>query len=106
MNVEEQKKTIKNLAEAFDILKKLIKPMINQHMEAAKMTMTQQETFVNNLENHENELGGLVETVEKLTQMTNVLFYLVCGLGAITLMFFAAMIYSRCSRQPQIHFQK
>ena len=50
-----------------------------------------------------NELSGLVETVEKLMQMKNVLFYLVCGLSAVTLMLFAAMIYSRCSRQPQFH---
>ena len=65
------------------------------------MTMTQQAAFVSNLEDHENDMDGLVETVEKLTQMTNVLFYLVCGLGAVTLMFFAAMIYSRCSNDRQ-----
>ena len=102
-NVEDQKKTIEKLADAFDTLKKSLKPMIDQHMEAANMTMTQQAAFVDNLEDHENDLDDLVKTVEKLTQMTNVLFYLVCGLGAVTLMFFAALIYTRCSNNPQFH---
>ena len=54
------------------------------------------------VEDNENDLDGLVKTVEKLTKMNNVLFYLVCGLGAITLMFFAVFIYTRCSeRRPQ-----
>ena len=61
-----------------------------------------QAAFVSNLEEHEDDLDGLVKTVEKLTKMTNVLFYLVCGLGAVTLMFFAVFIYTRCSNtRPQ-----
>ena len=62
----------------------------------------QQAAFVSNLEDHEDDLDDLVKTVEKLTKMTNVLFYLVCGLGAVTLMFFAVFIYTRCSNtRPQ-----
>ena len=103
VNVEDQKKTIENLANAFDILKKSLKPMIDQHMETANLMETQQAAFVSNLEDHEDDLDGLVETVEKLSKMTNVLFYLVCGLGALTLIFFAAIIYSRCSNDRQFH---
>ena len=61
-----------------------------------------QAAFVSNLEEHEDDLDDLVKTVEKLTKMTNVLFYLVCGSGAVTLMFFAVFIYTRCSNtRPQ-----
>lgn len=101
-NLEDQKKTVGNLVATVNTLANSLKPMINQHMEAANMTMTQQAAFVSNLEEHEDDLDDLVKTVEKLTKMTNVLFYLVCGLGAVTLMFFAVFIYTRCSNtRPQ-----
>jgi len=101
-NLEDQKKTVGNLVATVNTLANSLKPMINQHMEAANMTMTQQAAFVSNLEDHEDDLDDLVKTVEKLTKMTNVLFYLVCGLGAVTLMFFAVFIYTRCSNtRPQ-----
>jgi len=101
-NLEDQKKTVENLVVTVNTLANSLKPMINQHMEAANMTMTQQAAFVSNLEDHEDDLDDLVKTVEKLTKMTNVLFYLVCGLGAVTLMFFAVFIYTRCSNtRPQ-----
>jgi len=101
-NLDDQKKTVGNLVATVNTLANSLKPMINQHMEAANMTMTQQAAFVSNLEEHEDDLDNLVKTVEKLTKMTNVLFYLVCGLGAVTLMFFAVFIYTRCSNtRPQ-----
>jgi len=98
----DQKKTVDNLVDTVNTLSISLKPLINQHLEAANMTMTQQAAFVSYVEENENDLDGLVKTVEKLTKMNNVLFYLVCGLGAITLMFFAVFIYTRCSeRRPQ-----
>ena len=100
-NLEDEKETIANLVVVVHKLEATMKPIIDKHLEAENMTMTQQAAFVNNLEDHENDLDELVATVDKLTQMTNVLFYLVCGLVALILMFFAVFVYTRCSKTPQ-----
>ena len=77
--------------------------MIDQHMENSNMAQTQQAALVSNLEKRGKDLNGLVKTVEKLNQMNNVLLSLICGLGAITLVFFAVFIYTRCSNRRQFH---
>ena len=45
-NLEDQKKTVGNLVATVNTLANSLKPMINQHMEAANMTMTQQVIWV------------------------------------------------------------
>ena len=94
---------MKNLIKAYDTLKKSLKPMIDQHMETSNMAQIQQAALVSNLEKRGKDLNGLVKTVEKLNQMNNVLLSLVCGLAAVTLVFFAVFIYTRCSNRRQFH---
>ena len=45
-NLDDQKKTVGNLVATVNTLANSLKPMINQHMEAANMTMTQQVIWV------------------------------------------------------------
>ena len=99
-NLEDEKDTIANLVVVVNKLEATMKPIIDKHLEAENMTMTQQAAFVDNLKDQGHDLDELVATVDKLTQMTNVLFYLVCGLVVLILMFFAVFVFTRCSKPP------